>query len=98
MADDLLETPEPATVPASDQPASDQLAQGRHTGQAAHPRRPGFSSRPATAGDPAVFGIDEVEYPTAFFAAEGYVIVRGLYDEATLVGWTRRWPASRTNW
>jgi len=62
---------------------NDVEAPGRD--QAAHPRRPGFAGRPATAPPDGVFGPDQLDGLEAFFAAEGYAILRGVYDEATLV-------------
>jgi len=53
--------------------------------QAAHPRRPGYSTRPAAPPQAGVFGPDQLDECEAWFHAEGYAILRGLYDEATLV-------------
>ena len=53
--------------------------------QAAHPRRPGFSARPATPPEAGVFGPGQLDELEVFFRAEGYAILRGAYDEATLV-------------
>src|SRR3954454_21361677 len=53
--------------------------------QAAHPPRPGFSGRPATAPEAGVFGTDQLDELEAFFRSEGYAILRGAYDEAALV-------------
>ena len=53
--------------------------------QAAHPRRPGFAGRPTPEPEPGVFTTDQLDELEAFFRAEGYAILRGAYDEATLV-------------
>ena len=54
------------------------------TGQAPHPLRPGFSARPAPPADPAVFAPDELDALVDHVRAEGYAILRGAFDEATL--------------
>ena len=54
--------------------------------QAAHPRRPGFSTRPPAPRQAGVFGPEQVDELESFFRAEGYAILRGVFAEATLVG------------
>jgi ectoine hydroxylase-related dioxygenase (phytanoyl-CoA dioxygenase family) len=53
--------------------------------QAAHPRRPGFSTRPPTPPQSGVFGPAQLDQLESFFRAEGYAILRGVFAEATLI-------------
>lgn len=53
--------------------------------QAAHPRRPGFSTRPPAPPQSGVFGPEQLDALESFFRTDGYAILRGVFAEATLV-------------